>query len=116
MTPSLTSPVLSGVRVSSGPLCAHIALYRGKLEELGYSPEMVLYRLRLIAKLDHWLLRRSQRLWSLNEEVVGRFLGRLRRRYRCQKGAVANLRLLLKVLRDAGAVALRNETPPQSLA
>src|SRR5208337_5250192 len=77
MTPSLTSPVKSGVRVSSGPLIAYIASYRAKLESLGYVPTQVVYHLRFFAKLDLWLLRRKQRLRWLNEEKVGQFLAQL---------------------------------------
>src|SRR5215471_13497470 len=81
MTPSLTSPVKCGVRISGGPLSPHIASYRAKLEGLGYRPAQVLYHLRFFAKLDLWLLRRKQRLWWLNEKKVDKFLKRLRARH-----------------------------------
>ncbi len=106
MTPSLTSPVVCGVRISGGPLRAHIAPYRAKLEELGYSSSMILWRLRLIAKFDLWLLRRQQRLWRLDEQTVDLFLDRLHRKFpSLSRGAPSALRLLLQFLRDAGVVA-----------
>ncbi len=121
MTPSLTSPVKSGVRVCSGPLIAHIASYRAKLERLGYVPAQVVYHLRFFAKLDLWLLRRKQRLWWLNEKKVGQFLTQLRhKRPAGYRGARSGLRLLLGFLRDIGVVAPKSEpiasSPSQRLA
>ena len=122
MTPSLTSPVKSGVRLCGGPLSAHIASYRAKLEDLGYTPITVLYHLRLFAKFDLWLLRRRRRLWRLNEEDADRFLKRLRARYPTVRyGSRLTLRLLLKLLRDVGVVAPKKSesnasSPAQRLA
>jgi integrase len=121
MTPSLASPVKSGVRVGSGPLIAHIASYRAKLESLGYVPTQVVYHLRFFAKLDLWLLRRKQRLRWLNEEKVGQFLAQLRHKLPAgYRGARSGLRLLLGFLRDIGVVAPKSEpiasSPSQRLA
>lgn len=121
MTPSLDSPVKCGVRVSDGPLTAHIASYRTKLEDLGYTPTQVVFHLRLFAKMDLWLLRRKERPWWLNEQKVGRFLDLLRseRPASCH-GARSGLRRLLSFLRDAGVVAPKGEpiasSPSQRLA
>lgn len=111
----------SGVRVSSGPLTAHIASYRTKLESLGYVPAHLVYHLRFFAKLDLWLLRRKQRLWWLDEEKVGQFLVQLR--HKCPagyRGARSGLRLILGFLRDIGVVASKHEpiasSPSQRLA
>lgn len=121
MTPSLTSPVKSGVRVSDGPLTKHIAAYRAKLESLGYTPAHVVYHLRFLAKIDLWLLRRKQRLWWLNEEKVGQFLAQLRNHHpNGYHGARSGLGLLLSFLRDVGVVAPKSErivsSPSQRLA
>jgi integrase len=121
MTPSLASPVKSGVRVGSGPLIAYIASYRAKLESLGYVPTQVVYHLRFFAKLDLWLLRRKQRLRWLNEEKVGQFLAQLRHKLPAgYRGARSGLRLLLGFLRDIGVVAPKSEpiasSPSQRLA
>jgi site-specific recombinase XerD len=121
MTPSLTSPVKSGVRVSDGPLTAHIASYRAKLESLGYTPAQVVYHLRFFAKIDLWLRRRKQRLWWLNEQKVGEFLAQLRNKHPAgYRGARSGLRLLLSFLRDVGVVAPKSEpiasSPSQRLA
>jgi site-specific recombinase XerD len=121
MTPSLTSPVKCGVRLCAGPLSPHIALYRAKLEGLGYVPAQVLYLLRFFAKLDLWLLRRKQRLWQLNEKKVDEFLNRLRAKHPaiCH-GTRSASRLLLTVLRDIGVVAPKREpvatSPAERLA
>ena len=121
MTPSLTSPVKCGVRISGGPLSPHIASYRAKLEGLGYMPAQVLYHLRFFAKLDLWLLTRKQRLWRLNENKVDKFLKRLRAKHPtvCH-GAPSASRLLLTVLRDIGVVAPKREpvatSPAERLA
>jgi site-specific recombinase XerD len=121
MTLSLTSPVKCGVRICGGPLSPHIALYRAKLEGLGYTPGLVLYHLRLFAKLDLWLLRRKQRLWWLNEKKVDEFLKPLRAKHPavCHGGRSAS-RLLLTVLRDIGVVAQKREpvatSPAERLA
>jgi hypothetical protein len=94
MTPALTSPVKCGVRICGGPLSPHIALYKAKLEGVGYTPALVLYHLRLFAKVDLWLLRRKERLWWLNEKKVDRFLERLRAKHpRVCRGAPSALRL-----------------------
>ncbi len=121
MTPSLDPPVKSGVRVCGGPLTAHIASYRAKLEELGYTPAMVLYHLRFFAKFDSWLLRRKQRLWRLNEKDADQFLERLHTRHPAVcRGAASALGLLLKLLRDVGVIAPKRESiassPAQRLA
>src|SRR5258707_8594671 len=121
MTPSLTSTVKCGVRICGGPLSPHIALYRAKLEGLGYTPALVLYHLRLFAKLDLWLLRRKQRLRWLNEKKVDRFLQRLRAKHPMVcRGTRSALRLLLTVLRDKGVVAPKREpvatSPAERLA
>jgi integrase len=115
MTPSLNSPVKSGVRVSGGPLTTHIASYRAKLESLGYSPAHVFYQLRIFAKIDLWLLRRKQRLWQLNEQKVGQFLIQLRQKHpEGYCGARSGLRLLLGFLRDIGVVAPKYKPIPSS--
>lgn len=111
----------SGVRVSNGPLTAHIAFYRAKLESLGYTPTQVIYHLRFFAKIDLWLLRRKQRVWWLNEERVGQFLVQLRNKHPAgYHGARSGLRLLLSFLREMGAVAPKIEpiasNPSQRLA
>jgi len=121
MTPSLTSPVKSGVRVSNGPLTKYIAPYRAKLESLGYVPAQVVYHLRFFAKIDLWLLRRRQRLRWLNEEKVEQFLAQLRNKHPAgYRGARSGLRLLLSFLRDVGAVEPKSQpiasSPAQRLA
>jgi site-specific recombinase XerD len=113
MTPSLTPPVKKGARVCDGPLNAHIASYRAKLEDLGYKPETVLDHLRLFAKFDLWLLRRRRRLWRLNEEDADRFLKHLHTRHHRFRSA---LRLVLKLLRDVGAIAPKSKSTASSPA
>jgi integrase/recombinase XerD len=117
MTPSLTSPVKSGVRLCGGPLSTYIASYRARLEDLGYTPITVLYHLRLFAKFDLWLLRRKRRLWRLNERDADRFLKRLHARHPAVRhGSRSALRLLLKLLRDVGVVAPKSESIASSPA
>lgn len=104
MTPSLTSPIVSGVRVSGGPLCKYIGKYRTQSEGLGYAPSMVLIHLRAVAKFDLWLRLRKQRLCDVNERVVGQFLDRLRvKRPGAFRSAITALRHLLRLLRNTGA-------------
>lgn len=121
MTPSLDSPVKSGVRLCGGPLSPHIALFRANLEALGYTPSQVLYHLRSFAKFDLWLKRRKHHLWWLKEKNVDEFLRRLRTRHPAVcRGAPLALRLLLKLLREIGVVSPKGEqiarTPGQRLA
>lgn len=100
-----------------GPLTSHIASYRAKLEGLGYSAAMVLYHLRLFAKLDLWLVRKRQRLWLLNENDTDRFLGHCRCKHPAAcRGARSTLPLIVELLRDAGAVAPRRKTKASSPA
>lgn len=106
MTPSLNSPVKSGVRVCGGPLNAHIASYRAKLEDLGYTPDRVLYHLRLFAKFDLWLLRSRRHLWQLTEKDADSFRKCLHARHPAAcRGSRSAMRLLLQLLRDSGLVA-----------
>jgi hypothetical protein len=115
MTPSINSPVKSGVRVSNGPLAAYIAPYRAELESLGYVPAQVVSHLRLFAKLDLWLLRRKRRLRWLNEEKVEQFLAQLRRKLPAgYRGARSGLRLLLGFLRDVGVVVPKGKPTANS--
>jgi site-specific recombinase XerD len=121
MTPSLTSPVKSGVRVCDGPIAEHITSYRAKLEHLGYTPSQVVYHLRFFAKLDLWLLRRNERPRGLNEQKVGQFLAQLRNeRPHGYRGARSGLRTLLSFLREIGVVAPKCDSiassPSQRLA
>ncbi len=113
MTPSLASPLKTGVRICGGPLSPHIVLYRTKLEGLGYAPSQVLYHLRSFAKFDLWLKRRKHRLWRLKEKNVDEFLKRLRTRHPAAcRGAPLALRLLLTLLRDIGVVSPKRELIP----
>jgi integrase len=121
MTLSLTSPIKNGVRVCGGPLSTHIASYRAKLEDQGYTPGMVLHYLRLFAKFDLWLLRRKRHLWRVNEKDADGFLKRLRARHPAiYPGSRSAIRLLFKLLRDVGVVSPQREliasTPVQRLA
>jgi site-specific recombinase XerD len=117
MTPSLTAPVISGVRVAGGPLSAYTALYRAKLEELRFAPSMILHRLRIFAEFELWLRRRKLRVRPLDEPTIERFLVCLRRKHPCfSRGARSALRLLLTLLRDAGAVAPKQIEPAGSPA
>ena len=110
MTPSLTSPIVSGVRVSGGPLCKYIGKYRTQSEGLTYAPSMVLIHLRAVAKFDLWLRLRKQRLCDVNERVVGQFLDRLRvKRPGAFRSAITALRHLLRLLRNTGATQPRKE-------
>jgi len=117
MTPPLSAPVKSGVRLCSGPLSPHIASFRAKLEDVGYTPAHVVYHLRSCAKLDVWLLRRKKRLWRLNEKEVDQFLHRLRNRHPSVcRGAPSALRRLLTFLRDIGVIAPKNASAASSPA
>ena len=94
------------MRFCNGPLSPHIVSFRAILEDLGYSPAHVLHHQRLLARFDHWLLRRKQRLWWLNENEVDQFLDVIRRKLpgAC-RGAPSLLRRLLSFLRERRVVA-----------
>ncbi len=111
MTPSTRSRVECGVRVTGGPLCVHLETYRARAEQLGYKPHMIRCRLRHIAKLDLWLVRKKIPMRKLNEETLATFLVELRRRRQpCNvRGARMTLRQLLRVLRESGVVPARVE-------
>jgi len=77
---------------------------------LGYKPDQIRFRLRHIAKLDLWLVRKKVSLRDLDEETVASFLAQLRRRRpRNGRGARTTLRQLLQLLRDSGVVPPRLE-------
>lgn len=109
------------MRTCCGPLSAHFASYRAKLEGLGYTQNRVLYHLRSFAKFDLWISRNNHHLRKLTESNVDEFLKRLRKKHPAiYRGAPLAMRLLLTLLRDMGVVAPRGEplssTPAQRLA
>lgn len=106
---------ISGGHVPDGPLSEHPENYRAKMEANGYTPETIRHKLRLVVRLDRWLAGTRQRLRDLNEEVVDRFLNRLRSKYphlACR--AVYVLRNYLNFLREAGAIAPKAKAIPYS--
>ena len=101
---------MRGPRYGRAPVCAFGNPW-ARAEQLGYKPHMIRCRLRHIAKLDLWLVRKKIPMRKLNEETLATFLVELRRRRQpCNvRGARMTLRQLLRVLRESGVVPARVE-------
>jgi integrase len=85
-----------------GALSPHVKPYITLVQNKGYKPTTILGQLRLIARLNHWLLRMDYDLGRLNERVLERFRKcEQKKRRTSANGGRVTLQRLLGVLRDA---------------
>jgi len=85
-----------------GSLSPYIKPYITLVLNKGYKPTTVVGQLRLIARLNRWLLRTDHDLGRLDERVLEHFQKcEQKKRRTAANGARITLRRLLGVLRDA---------------
>jgi hypothetical protein len=73
----------------------------------GYQPTTIVGQLRLIARLNRWLLRKDYDLGGLDERVLEHFQKcEQKKRRTAANGARITLRRLLGVLREAGVAPI----------
>jgi site-specific recombinase XerD len=87
-----------------GALSPHVKPYITLVQNKGYKPTTIIGQLRLIARLNRWLLRMDYDLRRLDERVLERFRkSEQKKRRTSANGARVTLQRLLGVLRDAKA-------------
>jgi integrase/recombinase XerD len=98
--PRMHDDFLEWQRLRAGPLGPHLDTFAETLTEKGYPPETVALKVRLAAKLGHWLGRRGFTVGEVDEQAVARF----DRRHPCapRRGDAATLRDVLEWVRSAG--------------
>lgn len=90
------------------------ALYKEKLEQVGYTPLSVVNELRQLAHLSRWLEGRGMGVEGLGRDVIAQFLAVRRVTVGAKASSSLSLSLLLEVLRGAGAVEEEPVAPEAS--
>jgi site-specific recombinase XerD len=100
-----------------GSLSPYIKPYITLVLNKGYKPTTVVGQLRLIARLNRWLLRTDHDLGRLDERVLEHFQKcEQKKRRTAANGARITLRRLLGVLRDARVAPLAEGSPVRRTA
>ena len=99
-------------RFRSGPLGRHIERFASVLSEQGYSNQVGLQKIRLVALLSRWLEQKHVRVEQLNEKRVADFLAAQRKVLRRQRQVQHTLAQLLRELRRSGIIP--DQQPAQS--
>lgn len=96
---------------TSGPLAIHADGFRRHLEDLGYAPDSVRWRLRQLATLDRWLSQHHQTASDLDAACVERRVAARRTEHRSTFVVAANFAVPVTYLRQIGAVPPQLPTP-----
>ena len=88
----------------SGPLGTHLEGFASLLIQQGYSSEAGWDKIRLVADLSSWMVRKNVRLEELDEKRTTTFLDWRWKRIAHQTGDQCTLALLLRQLRQRGVV------------
>jgi site-specific recombinase XerD len=100
-----------------GSLSPYIKAYITLVLNKGYKPTTIVGQLRLIARLNRWLLRKDYDLGGLDERVLEDFQKcEQKKRRTAANGARITLQRLLGVLRDARVAPLAERSPVQRTA
>jgi site-specific recombinase XerD len=83
-----------------GPLHNHIGGFAEALAKQAYANYTIDQKVRLLAELDQWLLRRRIQIEDLAEEHIDQFLRSRRNRGHGRGGDPSTLRSLLRTLRE----------------
>ena len=86
-------------RFRSGPLGPHLNCLAELLSEQGYSRQMGMQKMRLIALLSRWLEQQHIRAGQLNEKHIAHFLAAQKKALRQQRQVQHTLAQLLQALR-----------------
>lgn len=93
---------------AAGPLVLYAQGFRGHLEEMGYAPDSVRWRLRQLTALNRWLRDHHLTADDLDAACVDRLVATRRAAGRTTLVAAANLSVPLAYLRAIGV------TPPEA--
>ena len=100
-----------------GSLSPYVKAYITLVLNKGYKPTTIVGQLRLIARLNRWLLRKDYDLGGLDERVLEDFQKcEQKKRRTAANGARITLQRLLGVLRDARVAPLAERSPVQRTA
>src|ERR1700746_222996 len=111
----LSSHYIQGARF--GSLSPYVKAYITLGLNKGYKPTTIVGQLRLIARLNRWLLRKDYDLGGLDERVLEHFQKcEQKKRRTAVNGARITLQRLLGVLRDARVAPPAERSPVQRTA
>lgn len=88
----------------AGPLSKYADGFRKHLEDRGYAPDSVRWRLRQLAALDRWLHDHRLAASDLDDSCVDRLVAARRAAHRTTFVAVANFSVPIAYLRQIGVV------------
>jgi site-specific recombinase XerD len=95
-----------------GSLSPYVEAYLTLVLNQGYQPATIVGQLRLIARLNRWLLRKGYDLGGLDERVLEHFQKcEQKKRRTAANGARITLQRLLGVLREAGVAPPAERSP-----
>ena len=116
----MTLSILSSQYIQSarfGSLSPYVKAYITLVLNKGYKPTTIVGQLRLIARLNRWLLRKDYDLGGLDERVLEHFEKyEQKKRRTAANGARITLQRLLGVLRDARVAPPAERSPVQRTA
>ena len=92
------------VPLRTGPLAPHLDSFAILLGQQGYCQPEGRHRIRLVAKLSQWLVKRRIRLEQLDEHQTAMFLKTRWKTYCHKGGELCTLKLLLRHLRQTGVI------------
>ena len=102
------------VPLRSGPLAPHLDSFAVCLGQQGYCQAEGRLRIRLVAKLSQWLVKKRIRLAQLDEHQTALFL-KMRWKTYCHKGGeLCTLKLLLRHLRQTGVIPVLRRSSVRS--
>src|SRR5947209_3319900 len=95
----------------SGPLGPHLDCFARLLAEQGYSYEVGMQKIRLVALLSRWLEQKQIRIEQLNEQCITDFLAAQKKALRRRRQVRHTLGQLLQELRRSGVIPEQQPAP-----
>lgn len=89
---------------NAGPLSLYVEGFREHLEDRGYAPDSVRWRLRQLAALDRWLHEHGLSAGDLDARCVGRLVAERQSQGRTTFVSIANFSVPITYLRRIGVV------------
>ncbi len=114
MTDQFFSTPAALARLHAGPLGPHMDLLASRLSKRGYAKGTIQKQLRVVADLSQWLEEQDLQVDDLDEESLSRFEKQAPRRRKVVHKRPAVSPILLEHLREVGALAQSEPSPPDS--
>ena len=114
MTDQFFSTPAALARLLAGPLGPHMDLFASRLSKRGYAESTIQKQLRVVADLSQWLEEQGLQVDDLDEESLSRFQKEAPRRRKVVHRPTVVSPILLEHLREVGAVAPFEPSPPDS--